>query len=460
MVFNTRKSSLIIMSSNYSITVSFAEGGLRGCICVPGDKSISHRVAILGGLAWGRMRVRNFLCSEDCLNTLRAMQQLGARKENQSVFKGGGMYVRLAEDPSEFILYGTGMKPAAPAHDIDCGNSGTGMRLMAGVLAALPFSSRMFGDASLSSRPMGRIIAPLEQMGACIRACGTKPGCAPLQIEGRTLHPIHYDMPMASAQVKSAVLLAGMLCEGTTTVHQPAITRDHTERLFSHFGIPHSVSEDGLTVSVQGPAVPRARSIVIPGDISSAAFWLVAGSIVPNSCITLQGVGLNPTRRAIIDVLLRMGADITITNVHSEGEPYGDITVRTAQLHGTDVRREEIPNLIDEIPVLSVAAAFAQGTTTIRNAAELRVKESDRIATTADNLRRMGGCVQEFEDGLAVTGGAPLSGTELPSYADHRIAMSFLVAGLASAGSTTLRDCENINTSYPGFEAQLRSLIR
>ncbi len=446
MVFNTRKSSSIIMSSNYCITTSRAEGGLRGCIRVPGDKSISHRVAILGGLAWGRMRVRNFLCSEDCLNTLRAMQQLGAQ-------------VLPGDAPQNFTLVGTGMKPTAPAHDIDCGNSGTGMRLMAGVLAALPFTSRMFGDESLSKRPMGRIIAPLEKMGAAIRACGSKTGCAPLLIEGRRLRPVHYDLPMASAQVKSAVLLAGMLCEGTTSVHQPAITRDHTERLFSHFGIPHSISEDGLTVSVQGPAVPQARDIVIPSDISSAAFWLVAGSIVPNSCITLQGVGLNPTRRAIIDVLLRMGADITITNVHSEGEPYGDITVRTAQLHGTEVLKEEIPNLIDEIPVLSVAAAFAQGTTTIRNAAELRVKESDRIATTADNLRRMGGCVQEFEDGLAVTGGAPLTGSELPSYADHRIAMSFLVAGLASAGSTTLRDCENINTSYPGFEAQLRSLI-
>ena len=434
------------MSSNYCITTSRAEGGLRGCIRVPGDKSISHRVAILGALAQGSMQVRNFLCSEDCLNTLRAMQQLGAQ-------------VLPGDAPQNFTLVGTGMNPTAPAHDIDCGNSGTGMRLMAGVLAALPFTSRMFGDESLSKRPMGRIIAPLEKMGAAIRACGSKTGCAPLQIEGRRLRPVHYDLPMASAQVKSAVLLAGMLCEGTTSVHQPAITRDHTERLFSHFGVPHSVSEDGLTVSVQGPAVPQARDIVIPSDISSAAFWLVAGSIVPHSCITLQGVGLNPTRRAIIDVLLRMGADITITNVHSEGEPYGDITVRTAQLHGTEVLKEEIPNLIDEIPVLSVAAAFAQGTTTIRNAAELRVKESDRIATTADNLRRMGGCVQEFEDGLAVTGGAPLTGSELPSYADHRIAMSFLVAGLAASGSTTLHDCENINTSYPGFEEQLRSLI-
>lgn len=434
------------MSSNYCITTSRAEGGLRGCIRVPGDKSISHRVAILGALAQGSMQVRNFLCSEDCLNTLRAMQQLGAQ-------------VLPGDAPQNFTLVGTGMKPTAPAHDIDCGNSGTGMRLMAGVLAALPFTSRMFGDESLSKRPMGRIIAPLEKMGAAIRACGSKTGCAPLQIEGRRLRPVHYDLPMASAQVKSAVLLAGMLCEGTTSVHQPAITRDHTERLFSHFGVPHSVSEDGLTVSVQGPAVPQAGDIVIPSDISSAAFWLVAGSIVPHSCITLQGVGLNPTRRAIIDVLLRMGADITITNVHSEGEPYGDITVRTAQLHGTEVLKEEIPNLIDEIPVLSVAAAFAEGTTTIRNAAELRVKESDRIATTADNLRRMGGCVQEFEDGLAVTGGASLTGSELPSYADHRIAMSFLVAGLASAGSTTLRDCENINTSYPGFEEQLCSLI-
>jgi len=434
--------------SNDTITVSRAIGGLRGTITVPGDKSISHRVAILGALAEGSMKVHNYLCSEDCLNTLRAMQQLGAT-------------VTPGDSPQNFILTGTGMHPTAPAQDIDCGNSGTGMRLMAGVLAALPFASRMYGDPSLSSRPMKRIIDPLSLMGADITACGQKAGCAPLQIEGRPLHPIQYTLPMASAQVKSAVLLAGMLTEGSTGVHQPAITRDHTERLFAHFGIPCRVSEDGLDISVQGPVHIKAKDITVPGDISSAAFWLVAASIVPGSEITLPAVGINPTRDAIITVLRRMGADITITNCHNEGEPYGDITVRTAShLVGTDVLKEEIPNLIDEIPVLAIAAAFAEGTTNIRNAAELRVKESDRIAVTVANLRAMGAEVEEFEDGMSIHGGKALHGAEMDSHHDHRIAMGFLMAGLNADGETTLQHCTNINTSYPGFAEHLYALTQ
>lgn len=434
------------MSSD-TITTRRAAGGLHGTITVPGDKSISHRVAILGALAEGSMQVNNYLCSEDCLNTLRAMQQLGAE-------------VTPGDCPQNFTLTGTAMAPAAPAKDIDCGNSGTGMRLMAGIMAALPFSSRMFGDPSLCSRPMKRIIDPLSQMGADIEACGEKPGCAPLQIKGRTLTPIHYELPMASAQVKSAVLLAGMLTAGTTSVHQPAITRDHTEKLFNHFGISCTVSEDGLDIAINGPVHYRAQDITIPGDISSAAFWLVAASIVPNSEITLRQVGLNPTRDAIITVLRRMGADISISHVHNSGEPYGDITVRTAdQLTGTVIRKHEIPNLIDEIPVLAVAAAFANGSTSIRNAAELRVKESDRITTTVNNLRAMGANVEEFEDGLVITGGQPLHGAVMDSYHDHRIAMAFLMAGLHADGETTLLNCTNINTSYPGFEEHLRELI-
>lgn len=434
------------MPSDYSITVHRTARGLHGTITVPGDKSISHRVAILGALASGSMQVSNYLCSEDCLNTLRAMQQLGAT-------------VTPGDSPQNFTLTGTGMNPTAPSRDIDCGNSGTGMRLMAGVLAALPFNSRLFGDASLQSRPMKRIIDPLTGMGAKLTASGAKPGCAPLSIEGGRLSPTDYTLPMASAQVKSAVLLAGMLTEGTTRVHQPAITRDHTERLFTHFGIPCSVSADGLDISVTGPVHIKAADIIIPGDISSAAFWLVAASIVPGSEVTLRHVGLNPTRDAIITVLRRMGADITITNRVDAGEPYGDITVRAAaHLTATTVLKEEIPNLIDEIPVLAVAAAFAEGTTVIRNAAELRVKESDRIATTAGNLRSMGAQVEEFPDGMEITGGAPLHGTTLESYGDHRIAMGFLMAGLMAEGETTLLHCQNINTSYPGFEAHLREL--
>lgn len=436
--------------SRDTLTVTRAAHGLRGVLTVPGDKSISHRVALLGALAQGSMHVSNYLASEDCLNTLRAMQQLGATVEPDS-----------AGDPRHFTLTGTGMRPTAPAHDIDCGNSGTGMRLMAGILAALPFDSRMYGDSSLCSRPMKRITDPLGQMGAHIIARGQKPGCAPLDIKGGNLKPIHYRLPMASAQVKSAVLLAGMLTPGTTNVHQPALTRDHTERLFSHFGIPHCVSEDGLDISVTGPCIPTAKDIVIPGDISSAAFWMVAASVVPGSELHLKNVGLNPTRDAIVHVLRRMGADIRISNIHSQGEPYGDITVCAAKhLRGTVVEEQEIPNLIDEIPILAVAAAFAEGQTSIRNAAELRVKESDRIATTAGNLQAMGVEVEEFADGMVVTGGKPLHGAVMDSYGDHRIAMGFLVAGLAAEGETSLLHCTNINTSYPGFADDLSALTR
>ena len=434
------------MPPSDTLSVSTRLSGLKGDFAVPGDKSISHRVAILGGLACGSMQVRNFLCSADCLNTLRAMQQLGAQ-------------VSPEPNPDCFTLVGVNMAPSAPARDIDCGNSGTGMRLLAGVLAALPFRSRLTGDDSLCSRPMGRIITPLSQMGARIKACGTKAGCAPLEIEGGALSPIQYTLPMASAQVKSAVLLAGMLTHGLTDVHQPAITRDHTERLFAHFGIPCTVAANGLDISTTGPASICAKDIVIPGDISSAAFWLVAACIVPGSCITLRRVGLNPSRTAVIDVLRRMGADIELTDRVADSEPFGDITVRyTPRLHGTEVLAEEIPNLIDEIPILAIAAAFAEGQTSIRHAAELRVKESDRIATTAGNLRAMGGMVDEYDDGMVITGGAPLTGCVLDSFGDHRIAMSFLMAGLRAAGETTLLRCENINTSYPGFADHLRLL--
>lgn len=426
---------------------------LQGKLHIPGDKSISHRAAILGGLAGGTTEITNFLCSEDCLNTLNAMVQLGA-----------GVQIAPNEqqqpDPSHFYLTGVGMKPLAPQQIIDCGNSGTGMRLLAGILAALPFDSELTGDASLRSRPMGRIMKPLSEMGANIEAKGEKEGCAPLFIHGGNVHPIEYTLPMASAQVKSAVLLAGMFAEGQTTVHQPAITRDHTERLFKHFGIPCQV--DGLSISTQGPVSPVARNLVVPGDISSAAFWIVAAAIIPGSNLVLHNVGLNPTRTAILDALKRMGADIfiTVTSPSDAAEPYGNITVKgSGQLKGTELLKEEIPNLIDEIPILSIAAALAQGNTVIRNARELRVKETDRIATTAVNLRAMGATVDEYDDGMVVHGGATLRGCEMDSFGDHRIAMSFLIAGLAAEGTTTLLNTECINTSYPGFETSLRQVL-
>lgn len=421
---------------------------LQGALTVPGDKSISHRAAILGGLARGVTEVDNFLCSEDCLNTLRAMEQLGARVEV--------LEERQDYGPVRFRITGVGMRPQAPARPIDCGNSGTGMRLLAGMLAACPFDSEMFGDASLSSRPMGRIMQPLEQMGARIEARGAKPGCAPLFIHAGHVRPISYPLPMASAQVKSAILLAGMFADGTTTVIQPAATRDHTERLFRHFGVPCAVN--GLAVSTTGPALPLAHDLMVPADISSAAFWMVAAATRPGSRLTLRQVGLNETRCAVIGALQRMGArmDIVRTSPEEAGEPYGDITVYgTDSLHGTSLMPEEIPNLIDEIPILAVAGALSDGDLVVRNARELRVKETDRIATTAANLRAMGVSVEEFDDGMIVHGGGTLKGAELPSYGDHRIAMSFLIAGLSAQGETVLTNTECINTSYPGFRQDL-----
>ncbi len=425
---------------------------LQGALTVPGDKSISHRAAILGGLAKGVTEVSNFLCSEDCLNTLRAMEQLGAGVDVLEERPGYG--------PVRFRITGVAMKPKAPERPIDCGNSGTGMRLLAGMLAACPFNSEMFGDASLSSRPMGRIMQPLEQMGARIEALGSKPGCAPLNIHGGRVSPISYTLPMASAQVKSAILLAGMFADGITAVHQPASTRDHTERLFRHFSVPCSV--DGLTVSTYGPALPIAHDLTVPADISSAAFWMVAAAGRPGSRLTLRQVGLNHTRNAVIGALQRMGVrmDIVTTSPEDAGEPYGDITVYGSDsLHGTSLLPEEIPNLIDEIPILAVAGALSRGEFIVRNARELRVKETDRIATTAANLRLMGADVEEFDDGMIIHGGTPLKGAELPSYGDHRIAMSFLVAGFSAQGNTILTDAECIKTSYPGFERDLEQFL-
>lgn len=421
--------------------------GLHGELCVPGDKSISHRVAILAGLAKGRTKVANFLCSEDCLHTLTAMRQLGATVEPEP-------------NAHSFTIIGTSMHPTAPQNEIDCGNSGTGMRLLAGVLSALPFNSRLTGDESLRLRPMDRIIEPLGLMGAKLTACGTRRGCAPLKIDGRQLHSINYTMRVASAQVKSAILLASMFAEGATTVHQSALTRDHTERLFAHFGIPCTTCNGGLTVQTGGTALPQASNISIPADFSSAAFWMVAACLVPGSELLLRRVGLNPTRTALLHVLHRMGADIRISDEQASYEPYGDVIVRSSSLHGTELKAEEIPNIIDEIPILAIAAALAEGKTVIRHAAELRVKESDRIRTVVTNLRAMGVEVEEFDDGMIITGKESITGCELESFGDHRIAMSFLIAGLCAEATTTLHHCKNIDTSYPGFAEQLRQLTR
>ena len=417
---------------------------------VPGDKSMSHRAAILGGLSNGTCTIHNFLPSEDCLNTLNAMKALGAEYEVIEELASYG--------PTHLRIHGQSMQLKAPAKPIDCGNSGTGMRLLAGLLAGQTFTSELFGDASLSSRPMGRITIPLAQMGAHIETLGEKPGCAPLRIHPATLSPITYEMPVASAQVKSAVLLAGMFAKGTTTVIQPATTRDHTERMLASFRV--NTIHAGDSISLTGGQVPQACDFTVPGDISSAAFWLVAAAALPGARLSLRNVGLNPTRTAIITALNRMGAHIIETPHQAAGEPIGDIEVHGAKLKGTTIFESEIPNLIDEIPVLAVAAALADGTTVIRNAGELRVKETDRITTVVNNLRAMGGNVTEYEDGMEITGGSPLHAAEIDSFGDHRIAMAFAIAGLFASGETIIRNTECVNTSYPGFAHHLDAIRR
>lgn len=423
---------------------------LQAEFSVPGDKSMSHRAAILGGLSDGSCTIRNFLPSEDCINTLHAMQALGAKHEVIDEMPGHG--------PLNLTLHGRNMSLSAPAAPMDCGNSGTGMRLLAGLLAGQNFTSELFGDESLSGRPMGRITVPLSQMGASIETLGNKEGCAPLRFHPSKLNPIDYDMPVASAQVKSAVLLAGLFAEGKTSVTQPATTRDHTERMMASFGIELEI--EGNHIAITGGQTPKACDFTVPGDISSAAFWLVAAAALPGSQLTLKNVGLNPTRDAIVTVLKRMGANITVKPHDSSGEPIGDIEVRGSQLKGTTILKEEVPNLIDEVPVLAVAAALATGTTCIRNAKELRVKETDRITTVVDNLRDMGGVIEEFEDGMEIEGGHSLRGAHLQSFGDHRIAMAFAIAGLFAEGETVIGGADCINTSYPGFSRHLAAVLR
>lgn len=431
--------------SNLRVT---AISSLHAEFSVPGDKSVSHRAAILGGLSNGACEISNFLPSEDCVNTLKAMRSLGARFDILEELEGYG--------PTKLRIHGRSMKLTGPEAPIDCGNSGTGMRLLAGLLAGQPFTSELFGDASLSSRPMGRITVPLAEMGAKLETLGEKPGCAPLRIHGEKLNPITYEMPVASAQVKSAVLLAGLFAEGTTTVIQPAATRDHTERMFAAFRI--SCRTDGNTISMPGGQMPEFCDFTVPGDISSAAFWLVAAAAMDGSRLLIKDVGLNPTRTAILKVLSRMGARISEILHSTEGEPIGHVEIHGAPLKGTTLLPEEIPNLIDEIPVIAVAAALAEGDTHIRNARELRVKETDRITTTVENLRKMGADVEEFEDGMIIHGGKPLKGAEIDSHGDHRIAMAFAIAGLFAKGETVIHNTDCINTSYPGFAHHLNAI--
>ena len=416
---------------------------------VPGDKSISHRSVMFAGLAKGRTVISGFLPSEDCMCTARAMEALGAEIEWLEQTEGVG-WTKLA-------VTGHGMQLKEPAKEIDCGNSGTTARLLSGILAGQPFTTTLTGDASLSRRPMKRIADPLGLMGAKVEGQGEKV-CAPLHITGGNLSAITYHMPVASAQVKSAVLLAGLFASGKTSVVEPVTTRNHTERLMSHFGIKWL--RDGDTVSVYGGQTPRAEDFTVPGDISSAAFWMVAVAAVPGSQIILNNVGLNPTRTGIIGVLLRMGAKVNDSQTKTDGEPMGNIIVKGGDLNATVIGGAEIPNVIDELPILAIAAALARGKTLIKDAAELRLKETDRIAAVAENLRRMGVTVTEFDDGMEIEGGTKLKGATINSYGDHRIAMAFAIAGLHADGVTTIENTECISTSYPGFENDLNRFLQ
>ena len=417
---------------------------LAGDVIVPGDKSISHRAVMFGALADGDTHVRGFLPGADCLSTVDCFRKLGVQIDQLS--------------DTELIVHGVGLGGLQEPSDVlDAGNSGTTTRLMLGILAGQPFHVTVTGDASIRKRPMGRVALPLRQMGAQID--GRENGkFAPLSVRGGQLKAIRYDSPVASAQVKSAVLLAGLFAEGESGLKEPELSRDHTERMLQAFGV--QVGERDGYITVQGGSRLTGTVIDVPGDISSAAFLMVAAAITPGADVTIRNVGINPTRTGILEVLREMGADIELLNERvSGGEPIADMRVRGSQLRAVHVGGAMIPRLIDEIPVLAVAASQAEGVTEIRDAEELKVKESNRIATTARELRKFGAIVEELDDGLRITGRTFLrGGAVIDTYHDHRIAMAMAVAALMADGETTIRDWESVDVSFPGFAELLNQL--
>ncbi len=411
-------------------------GALHGAFRVPGDKSISHRSIMLGSLAKGITDVEGFLEGEDALATLQAFRDMGVEIEGP--------------EQGRVRIHGVGLHGLKkPQHPLDLGNSGTSMRLLSGLLAGQDFDTVMVGDESLSKRPMERVAKPLRMMGAVIETTGEK-GTPPITVRGgKPLHGIHYDMPVASAQVKSGILLAGLYADGETSVTEPAPTRDHTERMLNGFG--YAVNSQGSTVCLHGGGDLLATRIDVPADISSAAFFMVGASIAQGSDITIQHVGINPTRTGVIDILKLMGANIQLLNCREVGgEPVADIRVRSAQLHGIDIPETLVPLAIDEFPVLFIAASCASGKTVLRGAEELRVKESDRIQVMADGLQILGIKAEPTPDGIIIEAGQLGSGTVI-SHGDHRIAMSFAMASLRSSGAIIVEDCANVATSFPGF---------
>ncbi len=417
-------------------------GPLTQTLSIPGDKSISHRSVMLGAIATGTTEIQNFLPGQDCWSTVRCIRQLGVEvaEVNSTHLKVEGRGLGGLVEPDDFM---------------DVGNSGTTIRLISGILAGQDFLSVLTGDASIRRRPMARIADPLRLMGA--QVWGRSNGrFAPLAIRGGNLKAIDYQTPVASAQIKSAILLAGLYAQGETSVTEPSLSRDHTEKMLAAFGAP--INTDGLTTVIK-PGPLTAQHLIIPGDISSAAFFLIAGAIIPDACITVTRVGLNPTRTGILDVLEEMGARISITNkVESSGELMGDVTIQANRLKAVSIGGSLIPRLIDEIPVLAVAAATAEGTTVIRDASELKVKESNRLQAIARELSRFGVAISETEDGLIIKGGNDYEGAVCESYHDHRIAMACALMGLIARNQTTVHGAECIDISFPGFQDTLRKL--
>lgn len=421
------------------------KAGLKGTLTVPGDKSISHRAVMFGALAEGTTTIHGFLKGADCLSTIGCFQAMG---------------IDIEEKEDTIYVHGKGLRGLqAPDGVLDVGNSGTTTRLISGILAGQNFTSELSGDASLNTRPMKRIIAPLSMMGADITS-KNKDGCAPLLIHGRPLSAIHYDSPVASAQVKSCVLLAGLYADGETSVTEPALSRDHTERMLRSFGA--DIRTEGRTCTITPPKTLHGQHIEVPGDISSAAFFIAAACITPDSDVLIQNVGINPTRAGILEVCRAMGADVSLENVRETGgEPVADIRARTSRLKGTVIEGDIIPTLIDELPVIALMACFAEGQTIIRDAHELRVKESDRIAIVSDNLQAMGADVIPTDDGFLINsrhGSLTLHGASINCAMDHRIAMTFAVAGLNADGETVITDSDCVDVSYPDFFRQLEGL--
>lgn len=416
---------------------------LKGEIKVPGDKSISHRGVMFGAISEGLTELTGFLDGADCRSTIACFKAMG---------------IDITQEADHVLIHGKGLHGLQqPAHMLDVGNSGTTTRLISGILAGQDFISSLNGDESIQKRPMGRIITPLSQMGAHIKSIKDN-GCAPLEIGGVPLKAIHYDSPVASAQVKSCVLLAGLYADGITSVTEPVISRNHTELMLSGFGA--SIKVDGLTASITGNPNLHGQKIEVPGDISSAAYFIAAGLICDNSDLLIKNVNTNPTRAGIIKVAQDMGGNIELLNERIvSGEPVADIHVTTSNLHGCEISGDIIPALIDELPVIAVMAACASGTTVIKDAAELKVKESDRILTVTENLSNMGCDITATEDGMIINGGKELHGTIVNTYKDHRIAMSFAIAGLVASGETTFDDESCCVISYPNFFETLSSIV-